>query len=141
MALTAILTDIPLIKKRIYLEETYPLQDAQLPCLVISMQEDMNVHEQQTFGTEEKKVWHRLACVIKAYSKNATMSSELATIEAHVITRLALHYTLQGLVKNSEWTQTTLESSYDGEQPIGVAYLHFMIEYRTSSCFPNQTIK
>jgi len=141
LALVEILSDIPLIKKRIYLEETYPLQDSQLPCLVIMAQEDSLITEQCTLGKDEKKYWHRLELVIKAYSKSVAISAELETIEAQVITCIAQHSTLNGLVKNSEWLKTTFESSYEGEQPIGVATLQFAIDYRISSYFPNQTIQ
>lgn len=130
-AVAQVLTGLSTTSNRVFITHVYPLEKASLPGLVIMTDKDESDFSQATSSNGQLKILSRLQLIIKAYAKGtATVDDKLDQIELEVRQALMANRTLGGLTKNINWQSTTVQVDAGGEQPIGVAELLFLIEYR-----------
>ena len=111
---------------RIFESRVYNLQETELPCLVITTN-DESVEE----GTL-KALIRSLTLTIEGKAKATTnLDDTLDTIASEVEIKMATSPTLGGKVVGHSLSTTSIEMSVEGDQPIGSISLNYDVVYMT----------
>ena len=118
---------------RVYQSRIYPLATADLPGLLIySISEDSEI---DMMGSGMNR---NLSISIEGYVRSVTeLDDKIDDICKEVEVAMAGDVTLNNLAKNSFLGNTNISYSADGDQPIGVVTLTYLVQYRTASDAPD----
>lgn len=123
---------------RVYQSRVYPMASANMPgLLVYSTSEDSEIDAMGATG-----VLNRLLNIsIEGYVKTITeFDDKIDDICKEVETAMAGDQKINGLAKNSFLQSTEIEFSGDGDQPIGVVTLNYVVQYRTATNAPDAAL-
>jgi peptidoglycan hydrolase-like amidase len=83
-----------------------------------------------------------LTLVIEGYAKTATnLDDTLDTIASEVEAAMAGDRTVTGWAVTSHLTGTEISLTGDGDQPVGVVSMSYLVTYRTSDLDPDTSLQ
>ncbi|MBI5135776.1 MAG: hypothetical protein HZA24_00405 [Nitrospirae bacterium] len=139
-AVATALTGRPSTGARVFPSRVWPLQQADLPALLVYAVSDPVDEEQLTIG-RPRKLWRDLELVVEARVAGTTgLDDQLDQIEAEVIAALALDPTLGGLAKDVLFTGAEIDLDA-AETPVGANKMTFRVTYRHREDDPNTAIQ
>lgn len=120
---------------RVYQSRVYPMANANMPGLLIySNAEDSEIDAMGSTGVSNRT----LSIAIEGYVKDTTeFDDKIDDICKEVETAMAGDQKINGLAKNSFLQSTEIEFTGDGEKPIGVVTLNYVVQYRTATNAPD----
>lgn len=123
---------------RVYQSRVYPMASANMPgLLVYSTSEDSEIDVMGATGVLNRV----LNISIEGYVKTITeFDDKIDDICKEVETAMAGDQKINGLAKNSFLQSTEIEFSGDGDQPIGVVTLNYVVQYRTATNAPDAAL-
>ena len=123
---------------RVYQSRVYPMASANMPgLLVYSTSEDSEIDAMGATGVLNRV----LNISIEGYVKTITeFDDKIDDICKEVETAMAGDQKINGLAKNSFLQSTEIEFSGDGDQPIGVVTLNYVVQYRTATNAPDAAL-
>ena len=123
---------------RVYQSRVYPMASANMPgLLVYSTSEDSEIDAMGATGVLNRV----LNISIEGYVKTITeFDDKIDDICKEVETAMAGDQKINGLAKNSFLQSTEIEFSGDGDQPIGVVTLNYVVQYRTATNAPDVAV-
>tara|TARA_B100001939_G_scaffold308486_1_gene289126 strand:- start:466 stop:912 length:447 start_codon:yes stop_codon:yes gene_type:complete len=123
---------------RVYQSRVYPMASANMPgLLVYSTSEDSEIDAMGATGVLNRV----LNISIEGYVKTITeFDDKIDDICKEVETAMAGDQKVNGLAKNSFLQSTEIEFSGDGDQPIGVVTLNYVVQYRTATNAPDAAL-
>lgn len=132
-AAATLLTGLTSTGARVYQSRIYTLRDTDLPCLLITTDDEQDV----TLGLNEYAAQERsLQLSIRCVSKQvADLDDKLDTMLAEVETAIG-NQTLGGKAKTLQLESITIEMSDELEKPVGIATAVFRITYYTATGTP-----
>ena len=132
------LTGLSLTGVNVFKSRVYPLEDDELPCLLIATPSEEN--EYLTMDCP-RRVRSRITLSVKALAKITNgLDDVLDAICKEVRSVLGSDPFLGGLSKDLMITGTKTGMSGEGEQPLGVASMLFMVEIHTRENAPDTPI-
>jgi len=122
----------------VYQSRVYPMASGNLPGLLIySTSEDSEIDVMGSVGTLNRI----LNITVEGYVKSITeFDDKIDDICKEVETAMAGDQTINGLAKNSFLSSTEIEYNGDGDQPIGVVTLNYVVQYRTATNAPDAAL-
>tara|TARA_R100000781_G_scaffold56708_1_gene36713 strand:+ start:1543 stop:1989 length:447 start_codon:yes stop_codon:yes gene_type:complete len=134
----SVLTGLTTTASRVYESRVYPLQDSELPALLIYTKEENS--EPLVMHTD--RVMERvLAIAVECYAKaNSNFDDTIDTICKEVEEAIAADTTLNGLAKDIFIESTEIEFVADGESPVGYATLTFLTTYHVKETNPDVAV-
>jgi len=122
----------------VYQSRVYPMASGNLPGLLIySTSEDSEIDVMGSVGTLNRV----LNITVEGYVKSITeFDDKIDDICKEVETAMAGDQTINGLAKNSFLSSTEIEYNGDGDQPIGVVTLNYVVQYRTATNAPDAAL-
>jgi hypothetical protein len=132
-AAATLLTGLTTTGARVFQSRIYPLRDADLPCLLISTDDEkIDTLGLSAGGLQERE----LSLVIKAVAKqSAALDDALDTSLAEIETALT-GQSLGGIAKSNTLESISVEMSDDLEKPVGILTATFQITYYTATGAP-----
>lgn len=132
------LTGLTTTGSKVYQSRIYPMQDSNMPgLLVYSTSEDSDIDVMGSTGTLNRL----LNVSIEGYVKSTSeFDDKIDDICKEVETAMAGDQTINGLAKNSFLSSTEINYSGEGEQPIGVVTLNYVVQYRTATNAPDVAV-
>lgn len=123
----------------VYQSRVYPMASGNLPGLLIySTSEDSEIDVMGSVGTLNRV----LNITVEGYVKSITeFDDKIDDICKEVETAMAGDQTINGLAKNSFLSSTEIEYNGDGDQPIGVVTLNYVVQYRTATNAPDAALQ
>ena len=114
----------------IFQSRVYPLQDSNLPALLIyTTNEDSGTDIMGSSLVSQREV----SVLIEGFVKATTnFDDTVDTICAEVETALGADRTLNNLAKFIQLTSTEISYNGEGESPVGVVRLNYAVQYRTA---------
>tara|TARA_R110000824_G_scaffold317820_1_gene504982 strand:- start:3951 stop:4397 length:447 start_codon:yes stop_codon:yes gene_type:complete len=123
---------------RVYESRIYPLGAGTLPGLCVYTKSEES--EPSTIGSS-RVMLRNLSLVIDGYVKAVSGYDDLVdTISAEVETAMANDATLAGLVKDHYLESTDIDFNEEGDKPVAVVSLTYVIQYATVENNPQQNI-
>ena len=139
IAVATALTGLPTTGPNVHPSRVWPLQEADLPALLVHAVSDPVDEEQHTLG-RPRKLTRDLSLVVEARAAGtAGLDDTLDTIESEVIAALALDPTLGGLAKDVLFTGAEIDLEA-AEQPVGTNRMTFRVAYRHREDDPNTAL-
>lgn len=140
-AIAAILTGLATTGNRVYQSRLIPLQDDELPALLISTNQEgveaLNVNSNPML---ERNLIIKVTVVAKAVSNlDDTLDTVIKEVEQALNASVAAN-TLSGLVKSILLTDIDIEMNAEAETPTGQAILSFTTSYFTQANAPDVSI-
>jgi hypothetical protein len=122
----------------VYQSRVYPMASGNLPGLLIySTSEDSEIDVMGSVGTLNRI----LNITVEGYVKSITeFDDKIDDICKEVETAMAGDQTINGLAKNSFLSSTEIEYNGDGDQPIGVVTMNYVVQYRTATNAPDAAL-
>lgn len=134
----ATLTGLTTTGSRVYQSRIYPLGAANLPGLLIYTKSEDS--EPETIGSA-RTVLRNLSLVVDGYVKAVSNFDDLVdTISAEVETAMGNDSTLNSLAKNTYLESTEIEFDGEGDKPVGVVSLTYVIQYATIENAPQTAV-
>jgi hypothetical protein len=132
------LTGLTTTGSNVYQSRIYPMQDSNIPgLLVYSTSEDSDIDVMGSTGTLNRL----LNVSVEGYVKSTSeFDDKIDDICKEVETAMAGDQTINGLAKNSFLSSTEINYSGEGEQPIGVVTLNYVVQYRTATNAPDVAV-
>ena len=132
------LTGLTTTGSRVYQSRVYPLGPNNLPgLLVFTSSESSEVDVMGIPGA----LMRTLTLTVEGYVKSTTNSDDtIDTICSEVETALGNDNTINSLAKDISLSDTEIEYSGEGEQPVGVVTMNFVVQYRTATNAPNTAL-
>jgi hypothetical protein len=135
-AIGTVLMGLPSTAGRVYQSRVYPVEDADLPALLVYAEGESSVpstvHSPRVL---ERNLRLRVTAIAKS---NADVDDTLDTICLEVETALANPVAaLDPLARNITLTDTAIDLSGDTERPVGMATLSFEVGYFTAENAPD----
>ena len=124
---------------RVYRSRVYPLNADTMPALLVySKTEDSEIDVMGSPG-----VLNRLVNIaIEGYVRNITVyDNKIDDICKEVETAMAADQKINGLAKNSFLSSTEIEYTGEGDQPIGVVTMNYVVQYRTATNAPQTALQ
>tara|TARA_R100001460_G_scaffold24860_1_gene49978 strand:+ start:355 stop:801 length:447 start_codon:yes stop_codon:yes gene_type:complete len=133
-----VLTGLTTTASRVYESRVYPLQDSELPALLIYTKTE----ESEPLVMSSDRVMEReLSIAIECYAKaNSNFDDTIDTICKEVEEAIAVDTTLNGLAKDIYIESTDIEFNADGESPVGYATLTFLTTYHVKETNPDVAV-
>ena len=130
------LTGLTTTGSNVFQSRVYPLQDSNLPALLIYTKEESS----DAIVMGSKRVSEReLTLAVEAYVKTNTNSDDtIDTIAEEVETAIGADSTLNNKAKDVFLVSTDINYVGEGENPVAVATLNFLISYCTDENDPSQ---
>lgn len=134
----ALMRGLPTCGQNVFTGRPYPLQPTELPGIVIIMQREQSNISSIGDNPEYDRVEQ---LVFIGYANSDNIENDLDDIASDVEIMMGAHFDLQGLIKESVLTSTTV--NVDGETRIrsGEIRLTFDIHYRTVRGLPNNLVQ
>jgi hypothetical protein len=123
---------------RVYQSRIYPLGSNNLPGLLIYTKSEDSMPE--TIGTA-RTIMRNLSLMVEGYVKAVSNYDDtIDTVSAEVETAMSGDRTLNGLAKNSYLESTEINYDGEGDQPVAVCTLTYMVEYATLETDPETAV-
>lgn len=136
-AAAAALTGLATTSTRVYQSRIHPLRDADLPCLLISTDEEDVDAENAVMGGE---LTRNLTLTIKGVAKaNANLDDTLDGI-AEQVEPMLNDASLGNLVKRCTLEKISVEMDDTLEKPVGIITLNYRTTYFTSPAAPGTAL-
>lgn len=132
------LTGLTTTGSRVYQSRVYPMTETNMPgILIYSTSEDSEIDVMGSTGTLNRL----LNLTVEGYVKSTTeFDDKIDDICKEIETAMAGDQTINGLAKNSFLAGTEINYSGEGEQPIGVVTLNYVVQYRTATNAPDVAV-
>ena len=126
-AVVALLTGNTEAGNRVFSSRVHPLDDAKLPALLVFTPSD----DVEKPSMQRPRTQHRnLQLVIEGYVKaRGDIDAEADALAQEVETIIGSNPTLGGLAKDAMLVSTTTQLSGEGEKPVAVVTLTFVVLY------------
>jgi len=135
-AVVTALTNLATIGTNVHPSRLWPLQQTDLPALLVYTVSDQVDYERSTIG-RPRLLWRDLDLVVEARATGATgLDDILDQIESEVTTALNLDPTLGGLSKDIDFAGAEIDFD-QAEQPVGTNKMTFRMAYRHREDDPN----
>lgn len=123
---------------RVFRSRVYPLNADTMPALLVySTSEDSDIDVMGSPGVLNRTV----NIAIEGYVRNITVyDNKIDDICKEVETAMAGDQTINGLAKNSFLQSTEIEYTGEGDQPIGVVTMNYVVQYRTVTNAPDTAV-
>lgn len=132
------LTGLSTTGSKIYQSRVYPLGAENLPGLLIYTKSEGSEVVTMS-GT--RTLLRNLSLVVEGYAKAVSNYDDTVdTIAKEVETALGNDVTLNGLAKNSYLESTEIEYDGEGEKPLAVVSMTYVIEYMTKENTPQTAV-
>lgn len=129
------LTGLTTTSSNVFQSRVYPLENANLPAIIIYTKSEDS--EPVVIGTN-RLMNRELTLAVEAYVKSVSNSDDtIDTITKEVESALAADTTLDGLAKDTYLESTEITYTGEGEKPIAVCTMNFIIEYCTNQSSPD----
>ena len=129
------LTGLTTTGSNIYQSRVYPLENINLPALVIYTKSETS--EPIVIGTN-RVMSRELSVIIEAYVKaTSNFDDTIDTISKEVEQAIAADRTLDGLAKDCYLESTEIEYTGEGEKPLGYVSLTFLTNYYVKETNPD----
>jgi len=129
------LTGLTTTSSNVFQSRVYPLENANLPAIIIYTKSEDS--EPVVIGTN-RLMNRELTLAVEAYVKSVSNSDDtIDTITKEVESALAADTTLDGLAKDIYLESTEITYTGEGEKPIGVCTMNFIVEYCTAQSSPD----
>jgi hypothetical protein len=124
---------------RVYQSRVHNLAEANLPGLLVYTTAEESSPD--SFGVP-RSMTRNLTLVIEGYAKTATnLDDTLDTIASEVEAAMAGDRTVTGWAVTSHLTGTEISLTGDGDQPVGVVSMSYLVTYRTSDLDPDTSLQ
>ena len=132
------LTGLTTTGSRVYQSRVYPMAETNMPgILIYSTSEDSEIDVMGSTGTLNRL----LNLTVEGYVKSTTeFDDKIDDICKEIETAMAGDQTVNGMAKNSFLAGTEINYSGEGEQPIGVVTLNYVVQYRTATNAPDVAV-
>ncbi len=132
------LTGLTTTGSNIYQSRVYPLENINLPALVIYTKSETS--EPIVIGTN-RVMSRELSVVIEGYVKTTSnFDDTIDTISKEVEEAIAADRTLDGLAKDCYLESTEIEFNGEGEKPLGYVSLTFLTNYYVQETNPDVAV-
>ena len=133
------LTGLATTGSRVYQSRVYPIQAAQLPCLLIYTTEESSGPVEIGAGTRliERRARVVVEAVVKAVSN---FDDTLDTIAKEVEIAIAGDVFLNNLVHDCALTETRIRYIGESDQPVAVAQLIYTVSYFNREDLPDTAV-
>ena len=132
------LTGLTTTGSNIYQSRVYPLENINLPALVIYTKSETS--ETIVIGTN-RVMSRELSVVIEGYVKaTSNFDDTIDTISKEVEEAIAADRTLDGLAKDCYLESTEIEFNGEGEKPLGYVSLTFLTNYYVQETNPDVAV-
>ena len=132
------LTGLTTTGSNIYQSRVYPLENINLPALVIYTKSETS--EPIVIGTN-RVMSRELSVVIEGYVKaTSNFDDTIDTISKEVEQAIATDRTLDGLAKDCYLESTEIEYTGEGEKPLGYVSLTFLTNYYVQETNPGVAV-
>ena len=129
------LTGLTTTSSNVFQSRVYPLENDNLPAIIIYTKSEDS--EPVVIGTN-RLMNRELTLAVEAYVKSVSNSDDtIDTITKEVESALAADTTLDGLAKDTYLESTEITYTGEGEKPIAVCTMNFIIEYCTNQSSPD----
>lgn len=120
---------------RVFKSRVYPLNADTMPALLVySTSEESSIDVMGSPGS----LMRTATIAIEGYVRNITIYDNLIDdICQEVEVAMAADQTLNGLAKNSFLSGTEISYTGEGDQPIGVVTMNYVVQYRTATNAPS----
>jgi len=133
-----ILTGLASTGSNVYESRVYPLNESNLPALLIYTKAETS--SISTIGTS-LGVDREITVIVEVYVKaNSNFDDTVDTVCAEVEVAMGSNRTLNDTARFNYLESTDIEFSGDGENPVGVATMSFIVQYRTLQNAPETSI-
>jgi hypothetical protein len=123
---------------RVYQSRVYPLAAANLPGLLIYTTSETSTVDQMG---SQPQLARFLNLVIEGYAKGASsVDDTLDGIAKEVEIAMAADTTINSLAVDSNLETTDVSFSGEGEQPVGVITMNYLVQYRTTNDAPDVAV-
>jgi hypothetical protein len=130
------LTGLTTTGSNVYQSRVYPLQESNLPALLIYTKEESS--EAIVMGSN-RVIERELTLAVEAYVKtNSNSDDTIDTIAEEVETAIGADSTLNNKAKDVFLVSTDINYVGEGENPVAVATLNFLVSYCTDENDPSQ---
>jgi|TARA_R100000482_G_scaffold50728_3_gene18030 hypothetical protein len=130
------LTGLSTTGSNVFQSRVYPLQDSNLPALLIYTKEETS--EAIVMGSN-RVIERELTLAVEAYVKTNTNSDDtIDTIAEEIETAIGADSTLNNKAKDVFLVATDINYVGEGENPVAVATLNFLVSYCTDETNPSQ---
>jgi hypothetical protein len=130
------LTGLSTTGSNVFQSRVYPLQESNLPALLIYTKEESS--EAIVMGSN-RVIERELTLAVEAYVKTNTNSDDtIDTIAEEVETAIGADSTLNNKAKDVFLVSTDINYVGEGENPVAVATLNFLVSYCTDENDPSQ---
>ena len=130
------LTGLATTGSNVYQSRVYPLQESNLPALLIYTKEESS--EAIVMGSN-RVIERELTLAVEAYVKtNSNSDDTIDTIAEEVETAIGADSTLNNKAKDVFLVSTDINYVGEGENPVAVATLNFLVSYCTDENDPSQ---
>lgn len=126
----AIIGALPFFSGRVYKMRTYALDDAKLPAAVVYT--NTQGSSLVTIGLRTLRGTLTLKVDIHVKGSSATIVNQIDDACALIEDAIGSDFTLNGLVKSCILTETDVDISVEGENPVASAQLSYVAEYVTN---------
>jgi len=134
------LTGLATTGTNVHLSRLWPLQQTDLPALLVYTTSDQVDYERSTIG-RPRLLWRELDLVVEARASGASgLDDTLDQIETEVIAALNLDVTLGGLSKDIELAGSEIDFD-QAETPVGTNKITFRVAYRYREDDPNTALQ
>ena len=130
------LTGLSTTGSNVFQSRVYPLQESNLPALLIYTKEESS--EAIVMGSN-RVIERELTLAVEAYVKtNSNSDDTIDTIAEEVETAIGADSTLNNKAKDVFLVSTDINYVGEGENPVAVATLNFLVSYCTDENDPSQ---
>jgi hypothetical protein len=124
---------VTLVSSRVYATRVYPLTEAKLPAITVSVTSESSGIMTMGATMGSKSLDRSVDIAVSIYEKaTATLDSAIDAIAVQVEEAIGADYTLGGIAKESVLVSTSIDFSGETEKPVGIATLTFSVRYVTS---------
>lgn len=124
---------VTLVSSRVYATRVYPLTEAKLPAITVSVTSESSGIMTMGATMGSKSLDRSVDIAVSIYEKaTATLDSAIDAIAVQVEEAIGADYTLGGIAKQSVLVSTSIDFSGETEKPVGIATLTFSVRYVTS---------
>lgn len=132
-AVQAALTGLDTTADRVFTGRPWPLQEGELPGIVIVIPSESVIDDGSAFGDgAEAIVGRQASLIVLGYDQGEDIEDRLDQIALEVETAMAADPTFGGLVKDSELAGSSLAVDGDGRKRAGEIRLTYTVWYRTT---------
>lgn len=129
------LTGLTTTSSNVYQSRVYPLETGNLPALIIYTKSEDSLAS--VIGTN-RLIERQLTLAVEAYVKSVSNSDDtIDTICKEVESALAADTTINSLAKDIYLESTEITYTGEGEKPIAVCTMNFLIHYFTQQSNPD----